>query len=137
MRLQTQSYTNPLYSGTFDCINKIYKTEGIYGFLKGIQSPLYGQAIFNAAQFGIYKTCKDTVLYMSNQNINDTLTIKQYFVAGSLVGAAVSLIESPIDLFKTQLQTQIYKPVDQQQYKTFSECVKYISKHYGTRGWYV
>lgn len=35
VRLQTQSYTNPLYTNAIDCVRKIYHNEGIVnGFLK-------------------------------------------------------------------------------------------------------
>ena len=37
------------------------------------------------------------------------LTIPQYFLAGGVTGFFSTLLECPIDLFKSQLQTQIFR----------------------------
>lgn len=92
--------------------------------------------IFNAAQFMIYSAAKDCVLKYNHQPVTDTLSVSQYFLAGGLVGGAVSLIESPIDLFKTQLQTQIYQSREKQKFHSFATCVSYITRNYGIRGIY-
>ena len=34
MRLQTQSVTNPVYSGAFDCLKKTLQWEGVGGLYK-------------------------------------------------------------------------------------------------------
>jgi hypothetical protein len=143
VRLQTQSYINPTYNGAIDCFVKIYRTEGIRGFLKGIQSPLYGQMLFNAIQFMSYSASKDTVNILFDKPTHAPLTIPQYWLSGAIVGFVVSIIECPMDLFKTQLQTQIFhnNPSNPSRYQpplynTFNGAVKYITKHYGIRGWY-
>jgi hypothetical protein len=46
VRLQTQSHTNPIYSGLSDCVKKTWAAEGA----KGVASPLVGQMFFNAVQ---------------------------------------------------------------------------------------
>jgi solute carrier family 25 carnitine/acylcarnitine transporter 20/29 len=50
VRLQTQSHTNPIYSGLSDCVKKTWAAEGAKGFYKGVASPLVGQMFFNAVQ---------------------------------------------------------------------------------------
>ncbi len=50
VRLQTQSHTNPTYSGLGDCVRKTWAAEGAKGFYKGVSSPLVGQMFFNAVQ---------------------------------------------------------------------------------------
>jgi hypothetical protein len=48
--LQTQSSTNPVYSGMVDATKKTIKAEGLAGLYKGVQSPLAG-AIHGAWQW--------------------------------------------------------------------------------------
>lgn len=38
VRLQTQSATNKLYNGIYDCLTKIIKNEGFFALYKGILS---------------------------------------------------------------------------------------------------
>jgi len=109
VRLQTQSQSQPLYAGLMDCVRKTYRTEGVVGFYRGVTSPLLGQMLFNAVQFMAYGKAKDAVAGREAGGQAD-LTIPQCFAAGALTGAAVAFIECPIDLFKTQLQTQIFQP---------------------------
>ncbi|KAF2073537.1 hypothetical protein CYY_005156 [Polysphondylium violaceum] len=47
-RLQSQSSTDAPYSGTFDAINKIFKSDGFLGFFKGMPSKMV-QTVLGAA----------------------------------------------------------------------------------------
>ena len=49
--LQTQSSTNPAYSGAVDAATKVLKSEGIGGLYKGVMSPLAGQMFFERRCF--------------------------------------------------------------------------------------
>ncbi len=40
--LQTQSHTNPVYSGMVDATKKTIQAEGLSGLYKGVASPLAG-----------------------------------------------------------------------------------------------
>lgn len=137
VRLQTQSQTNPTYSGLGDCVKKTYAAEGFPGFYKGVASPLVGQMFFNAIQFMAYGNAKKLISansYSSSSDPNAPLTIPQCFAAGALTGSAVAFVEGPIDLFKTQLQTQVFKP--KPLFTTFFGTVSYISSNFGIRGVY-
>jgi hypothetical protein len=43
--LQTQSHTNPVYSGMVDATKKTIKAEGLGGLYKGVASPLAGACV--------------------------------------------------------------------------------------------
>jgi hypothetical protein len=126
VRIQTQSHTNPTYSGLADCVSKTWKAEGAAGSYKGMSSPLVGQMFFNAVQFAAYGQAKDLVCK------GKEMTIANYFEAGALTGFVIAFVECPIDLFKTQLQTQVFnaKP----QFTTFLGTVGHIFRHHGVRG---
>jgi len=128
VRLQTQSHTNPTYSGLGDCVRKTWAAEGAKGFYKGVASPLVGQMVFNAVQFAAYGEAKRLVAGTRPMELPD------YFAAGALTGFTVAFVESPIDLFKTQLQTQVFQP--KPRFTTFVGTVSHIASTYGLRGCY-
>jgi solute carrier family 25 (mitochondrial carnitine/acylcarnitine transporter), member 20/29 len=65
---------------------------------------------------------------------NERLTTKQYFAAGMLTGAGIAFVETPMDLFKSQIQVQVFKK--NPQFTSVSQAVKYIAKTGGIRGVY-
>jgi solute carrier family 25 carnitine/acylcarnitine transporter 20/29 len=121
------------------CISFTLKTEGIRGFYKGMQSPLLGEGFFNAAQFFAYGRSKQFLLDLSTDGTNardgkTDLSVGQYFIAGGMTGFLSTFVESPIDLFKSQLQTQVFRPVPL--FTTFPQAVSYVWKTGGVRGCY-
>jgi solute carrier family 25 carnitine/acylcarnitine transporter 20/29 len=146
VRLQTQSSVNPLYSGMVDCLKKTIAQEGLGGLYKGVASPLIGQAFFNAAQFMAYGQAK--LLIAGNEKRQ--LTIGESFLAGAMTGLAVSFVESPIDLFKSQMQVQVFRTpppsstvgaatattttLSTPVFKNVFQCASFIGKNYGIRG---
>lgn len=128
-----------------DCVTKTIKWEGLGGFYKGVASPLIGQMVFNAVQFCVYGQSKE-IVRRKNQKY---LTIPQYFEAGLLTGICVSyiyiyydsLVESPMDFFKSQIQIQIFeqqaKPTEYKpEFNGVIDCAKKVVSKYGIRGFY-
>lgn len=132
VRLQTQSATNPIYSGLGDCVRKTYQSEGFPGFYKGVMSPLTGQMFFNAIQFLAYGQAK--TLVAGDLPKGQDMTIPQYFAAGGITGGIVAFVEGPIDLFKTQLQVQVFQ--ERPLFTSFFGTVRYITSNYGFKGWF-
>jgi len=130
VRLQTQDAKNPMYSGLMDCVRKTREAEGLAGFYKGVASPLLGQMFLNAWQFGVWGGVKSFVA--ERENNGGRISTGGYFAAGAITGAAVALLESPVDLFKTQLQTQVFKK--DPAFTSFFGCVRHIVSNYGVRG---
>ncbi|PRP87491.1 mitochondrial substrate carrier family protein [Planoprotostelium fungivorum] len=130
VRLQTQSQTHPQYKGMVDCFNITVKQDGFAGLYKGVQSPLIGLSFFNAVQFMAYGRIKKLIKSFDVDQQAD-LTIKQYIVAGSLVGGVISFIECPIDFLKSQLQ------VPGSQYKGLVDVSRQIASSRGVfPGWF-
>eukprot|EP01117_Protostelium_nocturnum_P002987 TRINITY_DN13918_c0_g1_i1.p1 TRINITY_DN13918_c0_g1~~TRINITY_DN13918_c0_g1_i1.p1 ORF type:complete len:299 (-),score=120.64 TRINITY_DN13918_c0_g1_i1:57-953(-) len=132
VRLQTQSQVAPKYKGMADCFSITVKEEGFVGLYKGIQSPLIGLSFFNAIQFLSYGQIKSLVKsFDKNAKKGDDLTIKEYIVAGSLVGVVVTFVETPIDFLKSQLQ------VPGSRYNGVFDAGRQIAKARGLfPGWY-
>lgn len=90
--------------------------------------------LFNAVQFIVYGQTKE---YIGHGEI---LSIPQTFVAGAVTGVAVTFVETPTDLFKSQLQVQIIRAKDNPEYKpkftTVGGAVKEIIRTNGLTGCY-
>lgn len=127
-----------------DCFKKTLGWEGPLGLYKGVASPLIGQMLFNAVQFCAYGQAKKLV-----QGKDDFLTIPGYLKAGFLTGIIVSyysknkhrFVESPMDLFKSQLQYQIFhQRLNPETFKPeFSgvfDCCRKTVKQYGIKGFF-
>eukprot|EP00953_Heterococcus_sp_UTEX-ZZ885_P019691 10991-Heterococcus_DN1.PRE.3 len=62
----------------------------------------------------------------------EKLTIPQYYLAGSLAAIPISVVESPVDLFKIQLQAQVGKG----KYNGVVDCAKQVYATQGVGGLY-
>ena len=102
--------------------------------------------IFRSASFGIYHyTSKIFVTWeefnYSKNNRNSNSKYKPssltYFLAGGITGFWIAFIETPIDLVKTKVQTQIFLQALDPQYKakynTEYAFYKYIKSKYGIK----
>ncbi|KAF0852504.1 mitochondrial solute carrier family 25 (mitochondrial carnitine/acylcarnitine transporter) member 20/29 [Andalucia godoyi] len=105
VRLQTQSSTNPQYAGLTDCVKQVIKQEGFSGFYKGMASPLVGTGVMVAVQYASLVSIK-RILASRYDNGLDGLTTTDFAIAGAGAGAILSLICSPVELFKSKLQVQ-------------------------------
>lgn len=119
VHLQTQNVRNPLYKGTFDCLQKIVAKEGIRGVYRGMSSPLAGVAAINAVVFGVYGNAQ--------RRLNDPDALTSHFIAGGAAGLFQSFLCSPIELAKTRVQIagDSTGPL---------ECIRNIFKTEGFRG---
>jgi len=118
-----------------DCFTKTIKWEGVGGLYKGVASPLFGQMLFNAVQFLSYGQAKKFLQSDPEQD----LTIKQLFIAGAITGFAVSFVEGPVDLLKSQMQVQIFNEKagsGPKLYTSVFDCGKKIVTNHGVRGLY-
>ena len=88
--------------------------------------------IFNAVQFIVYGQAKEAIGH------GEILSLPNTFLAGAITGVAVTFVETPMDLFKSQLQVQIIRAKDNPEYKaqftSVSGAIKQIIKTNGILG---
>ncbi|RKO97680.1 hypothetical protein CXG81DRAFT_15843 [Caulochytrium protostelioides] len=104
VRLQTQSRTNPTYSGALDCVKKTIQHEGFKGFYKGTLTPLLGVGACVSIQFAALEAAKRAL--QARKPAGASLSIPELFLAGSLSGVANSILSGPIEHVRTRLQVQ-------------------------------
>lgn len=102
VRLQTQSKTNPMYSGTWDCAMKTVKAEGFKGLYKGMAAPLMGVTPMFAVCFFGFGMGKRLQQKTPEQQLNAV----QLFNAGCLAGVFTTAIMAPGERIKCLLQVQ-------------------------------
>ena len=106
VRLQSQPDHIPLrYTGPLDCFRQSFRTEGLPGLYRGISAPLLGAAIETSSLFFSYRIAQYTLqatFYRANDN--STLPLGALVVCGAASGAFTSLLLTPIELIKCQMQ---------------------------------
>lgn len=132
VRLQTQQ-PDPVtgempFKGMADCARKTFAGEGLAGLYKGAASPLMGAALHNAGVFFSYGQAKK----ITGADRHGA-PLKRYWHAGAITGAVATLIETPVDLFKIKLQTQVGKGG---RYKGVIDCGRSVVAEYGWKGAY-
>uniref|UniRef100_A0A2P2HWW4 Carnitine/acylcarnitine carrier protein-like n=1 Tax=Hirondellea gigas TaxID=1518452 RepID=A0A2P2HWW4_9CRUS len=123
VRLQTQSKSNPLYKGTWDCALQTVKKEGFKGLYKGMAAPLMGVTPMFAVcflGFGIGKR-------LQQKTPEEKLTAIQLFNAGMLSGVFTTGIMAPGERIKCLLQVQ-HAGTGPQLYKGPLDVVKQLYK---------
>mmetsp|Transcript_13956 Transcript_13956/g.21120 ORF Transcript_13956/g.21120 Transcript_13956/m.21120 type:complete len:297 (+) Transcript_13956:42-932(+) len=135
VRLQTQPTPKPgekpMFSGTWDCAVKTIKKEKLWGLYKGISSPLYGQAFLYAICFGSYGWARRVQMDTPESQLN----LFQIFNAGCFSGVASTIIMTPMELVKIQMQVQ-YEDSSKARYKNPLDCMVQIYKKRGIAGIY-
>lgn len=123
--MQTQDVKNPKYRGAFHCLKSIAAKESIRGLYRGLSSPMAGVSVINGIVFGVYGNVRH---YSSNPD-----SFKSHFIAGSAAGLIQSLICSPIELAKTQLQLQTDR-FGATKFNGPLQCLSHIYRSEGVRG---
>lgn len=118
-----------VYNGMVDALKKIYTTEGLRGYYKGLTPGIFGVS-HGAVQFMTYEEMKNRYNHHYNVPINKKLGTIEYltFAAVSKVIAAGSTY--PYQVVRARLQNQHYS------YGNVFDCVKQTWHYEGWRGFY-
>ncbi|XP_054264738.1 solute carrier family 25 member 45 isoform X1 [Macrosteles quadrilineatus] len=147
--IKVWSQTLPEKSSTMKIVSTIYKHEGVKGYYKGMMFPLLSAGALNSIFFGVYgNTLREL---QSLRGVEQTMSWFQerpypqwywdIMYAGCLGGFACSVVNCPVELIKTQMQTQ----TEQREVKVFErshkfrnpwECFVYQYKMKGIPGVY-
>lgn len=121
------------YTGSVDCLMKIYRENGIKGVYHGGMSTVPRELIAYFFYFGTYEGLMQYTA--ENYYNNDRLQIKtwQILLFGGLSGFGEWLPGYPFDVIKSKYQTD---DVKNPKYKSILDCAKRIYKSSGIKGFY-
>lgn len=100
------------------------KKDGAKGFYKGVASPFFGFTALNAVLFTAYGV--GNKLVRGNTPENEELPFSKVLLAGCFAGTQSALVETPMDLFKSKMQSQKPNAAGELQYKNTLDCVKQV-----------
>lgn len=121
----------PLYTGTFDCISKIVKNEGVRGLYKGMAAPLTGVSPIFAISFMGYGVGKK----LFGAEATDA-SLLRVFAAGAFSGIFTTVIMAPGERIKCLLQIQQGASPAQRQYNGMLDCARKLYAQGGIRSLY-
>ncbi|GMG54145.1 unnamed protein product [Ambrosiozyma monospora] len=136
VRLQySRSLPVPLFSSTFDCIQKTYTREGLYrGFYKGLFAPMIGASFEISTLFFGYKLGQDLINMYNDDDIDHELKIGGKIIAGGFAGILTSCVLTPIELVKVKYQVENLKNADVKRSMNPVVLIKSIIHQEGLRG---
>eukprot|EP00290_Baffinella_frigidus_P013219 CAMPEP_0180146156 /NCGR_PEP_ID=MMETSP0986-20121125/18259_1 /TAXON_ID=697907 /ORGANISM="non described non described, Strain CCMP2293" /LENGTH=415 /DNA_ID=CAMNT_0022090993 /DNA_START=17 /DNA_END=1264 /DNA_ORIENTATION=+ len=86
------------FTGMFDCISKIYKSDGLAGLYQGFAASIAGIIVYRAAFFGGYDTLKSVAL-----TAGFGATVWQAFLVAEVSTAISGFISYPFDTVRRRL----------------------------------
>lgn len=114
VRLQSQSLSLPIYSGPLDCFRQSIRADGVFrGLYRGISAPIVGAAIETSSLFFSYRIAQDVWRSAVSQKKHETavgrpdLSMPALAACGAISGAFTSLLLTPIELVKCQMQVPL------------------------------
>ena len=136
VRLQSQPDTLPLrYQGPLDCFRQSLRVEGVTGLYRGISAPLVGAAIETSSLFFSYRIAQNALrATIFSPPSHDPLPLSALIVSGGASGAFTSLILTPIELVKCQMQVPLSS--GRVQATGPLSIIASIFRHYGILGFW-
>ncbi|KAG0223111.1 hypothetical protein BGX31_008678 [Mortierella sp. GBA43] len=92
------------YTGTFNCIHKIWAQEGVLTFFHGFESTVWRHATWSGVYFmsiHLFRTAFPERATMSKDE-----SMLRNFIAGSIGGILGTLVNTPFDVVKSRVQNQ-------------------------------
>ncbi|KAI9790151.1 MAG: hypothetical protein M1816_005351 [Peltula sp. TS41687] len=136
VRLQSQPDGQPLrYQGPLDCFKRSLQQDGLRGFYRGLSAPMVGAAAETSSLFFSYRIAKN-LLQSTIYTPSSPLPLTALVGAGAASGAFTSVILTPIELVKCQMQV----PPGASQTRRLPvgplAIIRSIYNHHGLRGFW-
>merc|ERR1711879_255316 len=94
-----------MYSGTFDCVRKVWRQEGTPAFFRSLPTTLAMNVPYMGLMVAMNESLK-TYLHLGRGADNSLVSAPWYFFSAGIRGAVAAAVTLPLDNVKTRLQTQ-------------------------------
>ncbi|KAJ2594057.1 hypothetical protein H4R99_005920 [Coemansia sp. RSA 1722] len=119
------------YTGTMDCVRKIYAQEGLKAFANGLEATIWRHGLWNGGYFGSIFAIKEVMPKASTKKGE----LLNNFVAGAIGGTIGTTLNTPPDVVKTRIQN--HNPANgPAKYSSFLPGAKTIIQEEGFRALY-
>lgn len=109
----------PRYSGLFDALNKIIRTEGILGLWKGVSANVQRAFLVNMGELACYDHAKRFII--RNQICDDN--IYAHTLSSIMSGLSATALSCPADVVKTRMMNQTASVEDKIKYRNSLDCL--------------
>ena len=131
IKLQVQSNSNKVYSGTIDCAKKIFSQYGIKGIYQGLSATLFREMPAYAVYFGVY----ETLMSQSVGKYHDrkAIPILNVTIFGAISGVLLWIFTFPQDVIKSRIQAD---DLNKRKYTSIIGTIKSIHFESGIGGFF-
>ncbi|XP_012221910.1 mitochondrial 2-oxodicarboxylate carrier isoform X1 [Linepithema humile] len=126
LQVKTMNLDPLYYTGIRDCMTKMYKTEGVRAFWKGILPPIIVETPKRAVKFFTFEQYKQFFLFGSSAP-----TPLTFSCAGFFAGVTEAILVNPFEVVKVKLQSN--RKHIKESPSTFAVTKEIVSK-YGLNG---
>jgi len=99
VKQRMQVYNSP-YRNVWDCVARVYKTEGIRAFYRSYTTQMAMNVPFQGTHFMVYELAQNR---LNHDRHYDPLS---HVLSGGIAGATAAALTNPLDVCKTLLNTQ-------------------------------
>ncbi|KAH6572962.1 hypothetical protein BASA50_009115 [Batrachochytrium salamandrivorans] len=96
-----------LYKGSGDVVSKIMKQEGFLTFGRGLEATMWRHGAWNGGYFGVITLIRSNLPKAESKEG----VLLNNFIAGAIGGTVGTIINTPFDVAKTRVQSQMTLPL--------------------------
>ena len=101
--IKVRLQTTKLFTSPLQCLFQTIQKEGVLGLYKGSSPPMVGWALMDSVQMGTLTTMRQ---YLKSSRLDGKLTLSDQAVSGFVAGMTTTVIATPIEVLKANLQIQ-------------------------------
>ncbi|XP_030566944.1 mitochondrial 2-oxoglutarate/malate carrier protein-like [Drosophila novamexicana] len=116
------------FSSSFDCIAKVFKSEGLLAFYNGLSAGLLRQATYTTARMGVYQMEIESY----RKHFDKAPTVLASMAMGIFAGACGAMVGNPAEVSLIRMMSDNRLPPDQRRnYKNVGDAVVRIIREEG------
>lgn len=102
VRLQAKEHLGK-YTNSLDCVQKLWREEGIMAFSNGLSATIGRNSVFNCVYFTVMYQIKQQVPPPQDSKVKSTM---YSLVSGFIGGVMATMCNAPFDVVKSRIQAQ-------------------------------